>query len=55
MESTTNNKRKTVVSNKNKYKVVLVANKYIVYEKDGKNLFKDGHFDVKIGDYIEID
>lgn len=40
-------------SNKGKYKVVLVASNYIVYEKDGKNVFKNGHFDVKIGDYID--
>lgn len=38
---------------KGKYKVVLVASNYIVYEKDGKTIFKNGHFDVKIGDYID--
>lgn len=37
----------------NKYRVVLVASNYIVYEKDGKNVYKNGHFDVKIGDYID--
>ena len=38
---------------KGKYKVVLVASNYIVYEKDGNTIFKNGHFDVKIGDYID--
>lgn len=52
-ENVTNSKQKATA--KNGYKVVLVANDYIVYEKDGKNLFKNGHFDVKIGDYIAID
>lgn len=47
-------KEKKISKEKNEYKVVLVASNYVVYEKDGNNLFLNGHFDVKIGDYIQV-
>lgn len=39
---------------KKKYKVILVAPTYIVYEDDGNTKFINGKFDVKIGDSIEL-
>lgn len=41
-------------SYKKKYKVILVAPEYIVYEKDGNAKCQYGKFDVKVGDSIEI-
>lgn len=48
------NNRRKASTKKESYKVVLVASNYIVIEKDGKNVFINGKFNVKIGDYIQL-
>jgi len=39
---------------KEKGTVTLVANTYVVYDYNGKSCYKNGHFNVKVGDKIEV-
>ena len=39
---------------KKKYKVVLVAPTFVVYDDNGNNRHIEGKFNVKKGDFIEI-
>lgn len=47
-------KNNTVVTKKEKGTVTLVTSTYVVYDCNGKSCYKNGHFNVKIGDKIEI-
>ena len=42
------------VNEKQKATVTLVAKSYIVYDLNGESCYKNGHFNVKIGDKIEV-
>jgi len=47
-------KNEEIVTKKEKGVVTLVTSNYVVYDYEGTSCYKNGHFNVKIGDKIEV-